>query len=1071
LTPIVKIEAFSDVEPKFDISRDERRWVTVLFADVSGFTSLAERMDPEEVKILANRCMERLGEEAIRFGGKVVSVAGDEVMVVFGAPLAHEDDAERAVRAGLAMRDGELSDDPNLPVQVHVGINTGEVMAGLLGPKARRDYTVIGDTTNTAARLLKAAPGGHVYVGIETYRATRHIIDYRELQPIEAKGKRDPVLVWEALSAFNMPQARLLGAAPLIGRDEELNQLLHTWARVTRDTQPHLVTLLSEPGIGKSRLVSEFECRISGEVTIWHGRCLPYGEAFGYWALAMALKEAAGIVAEDDAETARGKLGNLVAQVTESEGEALEVARHLALLSGLDMERDRLPGSSDQRLLHASARRFFEHFSRRHALCVVLDDIHWADMALLDLIESIAGRAREAPLFILTMARPELMEKRPAWGRGVHSFTSIKLEPLNETAEHDLILALCSNHDLPIELAKAISRNTGGNPLFVEEMVAMIAERGSSAEIPSMIKMLIAARLDSFFLKERTTIQLAAVFGNTFWEGGLRALESHIAADLPETLDALEQKDLIRRIPQSLIRGDHEFVFKHDLIREVAYEMLPKEERRQLHSRAADWLEQASGGQVDNYLDQITYHVLRADQQERAINYLARASERSSYTGAHLQTAGLLAQAIAIAESLGQKTLASDLHARRGKAYLNVGLWAEARTELEAALAGLPDENAEQRALILIDLAVAVYWVNDTASGSQYSTEAMQIAKVIQRDDILAGALAALSSAHSSEGKFESKMELSRQAMELAGDQPIGAVTHGIAIRGLHYYWIGEYEQAIATAQLGVQMARKMNDTFFTSFSLPHAGLALAEMGKYTEAEQVFDEAKRYSREYDVRPMLTRAVAMSAGYHLDLYDFARHEAIAQEARQMARSVNILNPLVSTSLDLLYNYIRRGEVGQADRILKEVAETVEKAAGSHGWMWRLKLAEARAELALAHGDYEKALDLVQKAISQSQAYGRMKYQAYGLETHAKALAGLGRKKEAITQARAAVDLIRPIGAPALFLRAAVELINLDGDDELLAEAHATAQRIMAALPDDEMRQAFTAPEPVRAVMGR
>jgi tetratricopeptide (TPR) repeat protein len=842
-------------------------------------------------------------------------------------------------------------------------------------------------------------------------------------------------------------------------------RLEQMWLRVSQEAQPHLVTILGEPGIGKSRLVAEFERRLPGEVTVWHGRCLPYGEALGYWALAMALKEAAGIMADDEAETARTKLGNLVAGLQGLEGDPLEVARHLALLSGLDVEVDRLTSGGDQRVLHASTRHFLEAFARQHSLCFIFDDIHWADEALLDLIESVAARVREAPLLIVTLTRPELMEKRATWGRGVRSFTSLTLEALNESSEHELVLALCRERGLPVELVAKISHSAGGNPLFVEEMVAMIAESGPAAGVPSMIKMLIAARLDTLPPEERTVIQLAAIFGKVFWASGLRALDGHVVGNIADLLEALEQKDVLRALVRSQFHGDREYTFKHDLIRDVAYEMLPKVERRPLHGRAADWLERAAGEQIESYFDQLAHHAVQAGQPERAVGYLMRAAERASRAAAHRQGAALLGQAIAIAESLGQRALLADLHARRGKAFVNVSMWADARPELEAALAELPPENIEQRALVLIDLAMVSFWTPDMPSVRQYATEAMRIAEAVNRDDLVAGAMGVLAQVYSSDGELQTGVSLVEQSLIRAGDKPIAAVAVGVGVRTMSHYWLGRFDEAVASGQQAIQIARKMNDTQFTAHMLPHLGLALAAKGNYAEAEQVFDEAKRFGREYEVWPMLARAISMSAAYHLDIFDFTGHAAIAEEACELARSVNFMPTLVSSSIDLLFNYIRRQEVGRAEKIVSEVAETVEQAAGTHGWLWRLRLAEARAELALARGDWEETLQLVENAIAHSQPRGRVKYQAFGLETRAKALHALGRTHEAIADLKKAVDMIRAIGDPAIFLRVATSLLAIEGDDALLAETQAMAQRIIANLPDEEMRRRFEAAEPV------
>jgi tetratricopeptide (TPR) repeat protein len=330
----------------------------------------------------------------------------------------------------------------------------------------------------------------------------------------------------------------------------------------------------------------------------------------------------------------------------------------------------------------------------------------------------------------------------------------------------------------------------------------------------------------------------------------------------------------------------------------------------------------------------------------------------------------------------------------------------------------------------------------------------------------VAGAIGLLTQAYSSDGELQAVVSLAEQALLQAGDRPSAALATGVGVRGMTFYWLGRFDEAIASGEQAVQMARKMNETQSTTYSLPHVGLALAGKGRYAEAEQVFEEARRFGREYEVWPMLARVMAISAGYHLDIFDFAGHQAIAEEARELASSVNFLPPFISASIDLLFNYIRRHEAGPAEQILREVADKVEQAAGFHGWLWRLRLAEARAELALARGDWDESLLLVEHAIAQSKARGRVKYQAFGHETRAKALAALGRKHAAIAEAGNAVDLLRPIDAPALFLRASAALLDLDGDDALLAEAGAAARRIAAALPNDEIRQIFQAAEPVR-----
>jgi class 3 adenylate cyclase/transcriptional regulator with XRE-family HTH domain/tetratricopeptide (TPR) repeat protein len=1048
--------------------KEERRWVTVLFADLADFTALSEQLDIEDVKALVSRWIEHASEQIRSFGGIVVNVMGDGILAVFGAPIAHEDDAVRAVRAAITLRESTLRTSAAVPLVVHVGVNTGEALATVYGPPEHRHYTVLGDVVNTAHRIVSAAVGGSVFVGEETYLATRKAVHYHELEPIDAKGKEHPVRVWEALSFAVFPEDRPRGTAPLIGRDDELALLDVLWSRVVREQQPHLVTVLGEPGIGKSRLSAEFVAHLGAGVRVLHGRCLPYDTTLSYGPLAAMLRDAARISADDGRETAREKLRALVVQVIgQPQHNHDEIALHLALLSGLDTAADRRATAGDQKTLHASARRFFEAFARKEPLCLVFEDIHWADATLLDLIELIAGRTRVAPLLILTQARSELLERRAGWGGGVPGVTTLPLSLLSERAEQELVLTLCRERQLPELTAIEIGRGPNGNPLFAEELVAMAAEQRRLSGVPTAIKTLIGARIDTLPDGERDLLQLAAVFGKAFWASGLHTLAGG-SLDIADRLDALEAKDLIRSQPRSQFLDSREYNFKHDLIRDVIYDMLPKATRRTLHEQVVTWMEHAARGQVDQYLDQLAHHALHAGHRAQAVDYLTRAAERATHAADHRHAATLFQQAITLASELGLRALVADLHARRGKAFVSISRWVDARPELEMALAELPAEQDAQRAMVLIDLATVCFWVHDIPVLRRSALEAMDLAERLGRDDIAAGALAALALVHSSDGEPQRVEHVVAQSLERAGEQPIAAVTFGVAIQSFNLYWLGRFDAALVSARHAVEIARGMKDTQFISYSLPHAGLALAAQGAYADAERLFREAQQYCRDYEIWPNLARAIAISAGYHLDIFDYAGHEVIAEEARELAGSANLLNPLVSASLDLLFNYVRRGDVGRAERIIADVAETVERAAGAHGWLWRLRLIEARAELALARGDWEESVRLADSAIVECQVRGRVKYESFGRETRARALAALGRHNEAIAEARSNMALVRPLGAPALFLRAAATQLSLAGDDVLFEAAQAAAREISAALPTESLRRTFDASELVRSL---
>src|SRR6266849_3764178 len=496
--------------PGVNLVERERRLVTVLFCDLVGFTPLSERLDPEDVREIQSMYFGRMSKEIRNFGGTVEKYIGDAVLAMFGVPVAHEDDAVRAIRCGLGMQAAitSIAADVGKQWEVELALRVG---------------------VNTAARLQTAAAPGEVLVGEETMWLARKAIRFSERREVTLKGKAGVVPVYAALELMEKSTKRGERGprTALVGRNDELALLKSMWAKVAREERPHFVTVLGEPGIGKFRLVAEFEGSVLNEALMLHGRCLPYGEVLGYWALAEILKEATGITATDDRETTYRKLGDLVAKMigqTEAVWDPLEITRHLALLSGLDIDMNQSVALADQRALHVSVRRFIEALAHSQPLIVLLEDLHWADDALLDLIEFMAAHVHDVPLLIVVQARPELLEKRPAWGRGVRGFTSLSLEPLDEGNGHELVLQLCKEHGLSEEVIQRIGRGAAGNPLFAEELVATIAERGGTTGVPSAIKALISARLDALPPEERRAIQLAAVIGKVFWEGGLRAL-------------------------------------------------------------------------------------------------------------------------------------------------------------------------------------------------------------------------------------------------------------------------------------------------------------------------------------------------------------------------------------------------------------------------------------------------------------------------------------------------------------------------------------------------------------------
>jgi class 3 adenylate cyclase len=623
---------------------EERRFVSVLFVDLVGFTARAERLDPEEVRAILTPYHESVRREIESFGGVVEKFVGDAVMSVFGAPTAYGDDAERAVRAALAVRDGvrELNEgDSELDLQIRIAVNTGEALVTLGARPSFGESMVAGDVVNTASRLQQAAPVNGILVGGETYAATRGAIVYEPSPAVLAKGKAEAVEAWLAVRAAVAAGERALSAAPLVGRARELEVLRRTWERAAEERTPHLVTILGPAGVGKTRLGMEFGRVVEelGGRTV-RGRSLPYRDSSAYGAFAAQVKQLCSIFESDPIEVGQRKLREAVATFG---GPAATpgVAEHLAIMLGIERE-----GSvADRETLFFSVRCFIEAVARVQPTMLVFEDVHWADTSLLDLIDLLAARLRDLPILLLALARPDLLDARPGWGGGLPAYTALPLEQLKEAEARELAAQLLGAADGD-ERAAMLAETGEGNPLFIEQLAATVAETspGSDAALPTTIRGIVAARLDALPPGERSLLLDAAVGGKVFWRGALERM-SDDSSRLSELLGALEGRDLIRRQTVSAIEGDQQFMFKHVLIRDVAYELLPRARRRERHAHVARFLEEATS-ETGEAAAALARHWRDAGEPQRAIDYLMEAAEEAERGWAKEQAVSLYREAL-----------------------------------------------------------------------------------------------------------------------------------------------------------------------------------------------------------------------------------------------------------------------------------------------------------------------------------------------------------------------------------------------------------------------------------------
>ena len=651
--------------------REERKVVTVLFCDLAGFTSRAEQLDPEDVSALLSRYHLRLRAELERFGGTVEKFIGDAVMAMFGAPVGHEDDPERAVRAALAIRDwiAELGED----LQVRIGVATGEALVRLGAQPVEGEAMVVGDVVNTAARLQQAAPQGAVVVGEATYRATQDTIAYEELEPVEVKGKAAAVPIWlakDAVARHGVPVDR--PAAPFVGRENDLALLKQTYSRVLRESSVQLVTIVGEPGIGKTRLVRELRSFVEqgSDGPLWHqGRCLAYGEGITFWALGEIVKAHAAVLESDTPDDAAAKLRAAVDEIADESNRAWLRTRLAPLVGTGEVE----PVEKEEAF--SAWRTFLETVAARAPLVLLVEDIHWAEPALLEFIEHLVDRSTGVPLLVLCTARPELDERASGWGGGKRNSTTLSLTALSEQEMLRVVAAVLDEAVLPADTEAALLERADGNPLYAEEFARMLRDRGlvtgradapasvSDVEIavPETIQATITARLDALAPDRKRLLHDAAVIGKVFWAGSLASI-GHVPKEaVLEGLHELARKELVRRSRHSTLTDDVEYSFWHVLVRDVAYAQIPRADRARRHQAAADWIARIAG---EREYEEITgYHLEQAfryrlelgpvgeherDLATRAAAFLGKAGRRAVVRGDRRGAANLLERARAL---------------------------------------------------------------------------------------------------------------------------------------------------------------------------------------------------------------------------------------------------------------------------------------------------------------------------------------------------------------------------------------------------------------------------------------
>jgi predicted ATPase/class 3 adenylate cyclase len=1011
---------------------EERKVVTALFTDIVGSTASAEQLDPEDVWARLTPYYARLRGELEAYGGTVEKFIGDAVVALFGAPVAHEDDPERAVRAALAITRAVADlneEDEWLDIHVRTAVHTGEAYV-IVGARAAAGETLAaGDVMNTAARLQGGAPVDGVVVGEATFLATRDLFDYREAEPVQAKGKAEPIPIWEVVGEKAAPP-RLVARTPLVGRANELGLLTRLWEQAIADREPRLATVLGAPGVGKSRLLLALCERAEREGAVHWGRCLPYGEGMTYWPVAEIVKSAAAVRHDDESVQTSAKLGALLESLpTQDADELRTIAASLATVIGVPTTPRGTYTAAEisQAELHWGLRRLFQLLAAQRPLLLVFEDLHWGEPTLLELLRSVVHAEEGGPLLAIGSGRPELAELDPALVADGDRRAVLELQALTGEDSAALVAELLGT-EAPVGAAfDTLVQNAAGNPLFLEETVRMLSDMGAlegetdvdSLPVPSNLQTLIGSRLDALPATEKRVAQHASVVGASFWSGAVSHLTGR-NGDLSGAFDELQRRDVVHLRPESTVAGDSEYAFKHILIRDVAYERLPKGRRAALHVRFVEWMDRLAAD--EEFVEITAYHLEQACVLARAvarapveppvleaIDALKHSAQKAERREGLREADRFYTRGLDLLD--GQYPEASvELRLRRGATLTQLGELVEA----DRLLAGVADEarargRLDLRCAALVELGDIDQRQGRAMEARQQLIEAGELAQQLGQPTLEIRAAFVLAALRADfDGTFEEAIDDLRHAVAVAAeldDRPLRAEGH-LRVAALLMN-LGRFRDAERELESCLTLASEMGSHKLEAEATSWLGMIRFYLGEPEDARRLGLQAREWlERTCDTYFQVQNLVRGLAFYDLARDDPEQAEQWLREAIPIALDIGGW-VVVDTYRLLVEALVRQGRLDDA----RELAEFAGRNVPEEDLAARAGVLLAQAAVRSAAGEppavagYEEALRLLtQLDVPVDTAEARLEF-ARALQRAgdgARALAQFAKAREAFAQ---------------------------------------------------------------------
>ena len=940
------------------VNQARRKLVTVLFADVSGFTAFSENMDAEDVANLVNHLWIQADRIIFEYGGSIDKHIGDAVMAIWGGDTAREDDAERAIRAALKMQGIFKENVVQLPIRMKVGINSGQVLLSAIGTQG--EFTAMGDTVNTASRLVTSANPGEILISHDTYQLVRGVFDIQIQSLITVKGKREPLQTYIVQRvrprAFRIGRRGIEGVTTrMVGRGSEFQIIQTALEQSVNNRRVTTVIVKGDAGLGKSRLIYEFEAWLDSHSTdfyLFKGRADEETMSLPYSLLRDVFSERFHIRDSDSQAEAREKLVAGMAAMIGPESE--ERAAFIGEMLGFDFSESTYVRGirNDARQIHDRSfnniAQFFAELTLDSPVVLLLDDIHWADNGSLELIEYLAKLETNLPIFILCTTRPRLDESHPNWGNNFPLCEVIRIKSLDLSASRELVTEILQNvSDLPPELVETVAKNAEGNPFYLEELIKVLIEDGvivkgeeiwqivpqrlTQLRVPATLTGVLQARLDRLPSTENEVLERAAVIGRTFWDAAVEAMQGSEAAravtgenDVHSALSALRHKELVFPRQPSTFASAQEFIFKHAILREVTYERVLKAKRKLYHRTAADWLIQQSGERVDEYLGLIAQHYELAGDTVRAVEFLERAAEQSMRLSAYQEALFASERALGI-------------------------------------LASSEDTNPAMRARLLLTIGTAHLWLTDHTTATARFEECIALAHTINDQRLESKALARLGRIGLEQGKFEQSERHLQESLSIAQElNDIDVIAYTLAQLGYISHYQSKYADAQKYGIESYEFAKKTGDAIAQAFSLNMLAMVSVNNAQFEQARTYHLQAIEISKNAGDRYGLARAYSKLSELIRIQRKYAEAKPYTVEGIKLGRELGNLYMLPIMLVNLVYSQVGLGEIREAYTSVREALQfNVEGASTS----WILFSLVSYANILAAEGKRQHALEVL------------------------------------------------------------------------------------------------------------